>query len=400
LPIDELVALYEHFHRHPELSLHEEQTASRLADELERRGIEVTRKVGGHGLVGVLRNGEGPVLLVRADMDALPIAEDTGLPYSSEVRGQAADGQPIGVMHACGHDLHMACLVGVAGWAANHRESWRGTILFVGQPAEERGGGAKMMLAAGLYERFPVPAFALALHTMAELPTGVIGYREGYAMANVDSVDITMYGRGGHGSAPHRTIDPIVQAARLVNDLQSIVAREIDPLEAAVVTVGSIHGGSKHNIIPDRCQLQLTLRSYSPAVREHLLAAVKRHAEAVALGARAPAPTVEYSEPLPAVRNDPGLTRRVVAALQRELGEERVQEVPQVMGAEDFGLFGNERIPVCMLRVGTVDPGRLERLLAQDALPSLHSSKYYPDARPAIATGVRALAAALRDLLQ
>jgi hippurate hydrolase len=333
-------------------------------------------------------------------MDALPIGEETGLPYSSEVRGTAADGQPIGVMHACGHDLHMTCLVGAAAWASSHRQSWRGTILFVGQPAEERGGGAKAMLKAGLYERFPVPAFALALHTMAELPTGVVGHRAGFAMANVDSCDITMFGRGGHGSAPHRTIDPIVQAARLVVDLQAIVAREIDPFEPAVVTVGSIHGGSKHNIIGDRCQLQLTLRSYSPAVRAHLMEAVKRYAEAVARGARAREPTVEFSEALPAVHNDPPLTARVVAAVGRELGEGSLREVPQVMGAEDFGLFGSERIPVCMLRLGTVDPERLEKLQREDALPSLHSARYYPDARASIATGVRALAAAIAELLR
>lgn len=384
-----LQQLYRQLHRHPELSFQEIATRARIADEFEAAGAEVTRDVGG-GVVGVLRNGDGPVLLLRTDMDALPVDETTGLDYASAVGG---------VMHACGHDLHMTNLVGVARWCHDHQEAWRGTLLLIAQPAEEVAGGAKAMLAAGLYQRFGKPTFALALHVAADLPTGSVGVRSGYAMANVDSCDITLFGKGGHGSAPQLCIDPIVQAAQLVLDLQTIVSREVDPVEPAVVTVGSIHGGHKHNIIGDRCQLQLTLRSYAPAVRELLRRAVVRKAEAVAQGAGAPKPEVVFSEPAAALRNDPALTERVSTALQRRLGPEHVVEVPAAMTAEDFAAFGAADVPLCMFRLGSIEPARLQRYQQGSGPPSLHSPGYFPDAPAALRTGIAAMAAVVCELL-
>jgi hippurate hydrolase len=398
--LDGLEQLYRWLHQNPELSFHEKATAARLADELEAAGVTVTRGFGGHGIVGLLKNGDGPVGMVRADMDALPIAEQTGLPYAAPVLGTSADGQPVGRMHACGHDVHMTCLVGTARWFAAHRDAWSGTLLLIGQPAEERAGGAKAMLAAGLLEKFPRPDWALALHTASDLATDRVGLRSGYAMANVDSCDVTMFGRGGHGAAPHLCVDPIVQAAQLVLDLQTIVAREVDPIEAAVITVGAIQGGSKHNVIDDRCHLQITLRSYTPAVREHLKAAIVRKAEAIARGARAPDPVVEFSEPTAALRNDDALTERVRAAIGGVLGADAVVDVPPAMAAEDFGQFGAAGIPICMFRLGTIAPARLAELQAAGGPPALHSSRYRPDARPAIATGLRAMVGAVRSLLR
>lgn len=398
--LEPLVELYRHFHANPELSFNEVETAKRLAQELTAAGAEVTERVGGFGLVGMMRNGDGPLVMVRADMDALPIAEQTGLPYASKIKGEAADGRPVGIMHACGHDVHMTCLVGVARWFGEHKERWRGTLMLIGQPAEERVGGARAMLRDGLFEKFGKPQCALALHVSADLPVGVIGYRAGYALANVDSVDITMFGRGGHGSAPHTAIDPIVEAAQLIVDLQTIVTREIDPIEPAVITVGSIHGGSKHNIIDDSCHLQITLRSYSDEVREHLKNAVIRKAEAVAQGANAPKPKIEFSEGSPAVFNDADLVARAVGACKAALGDGNVIEVPPVMGAEDFSLFGRAGVPVFMFRLGTVAPERLQRIRGGElGALSLHSPLYYPDARESLRVGITAMTAALLDLL-
>ncbi|MGE3174521.1 MAG: amidohydrolase [Planctomycetota bacterium] len=397
--LDELETFYRDLHRHPELSFHEDDTAARLAKALRARGVEVTTGVGGTGLVGVLRSGDGPVGMLRADLDALPIAEETGLPYASTIRAESADGRAIGVMHACGHDLHMTNLLGTAAWFAAHPDQWSGTLLFLGQPAEERAGGAKAMLADGLFERFPRPAFGLALHCEPLLPTGTIGTRPGPLMAAVDSVDVTLFGRGGHGAAPHRTIDPIVLAAQYVLALQTIVSREIDPVQPALITVGSIHAGSKHNIISDRCQLQLTVRSYDPAVRTHLHDAIVRKAEALAAAAGAPPPTVEFSEPTGPLVNDDAVTATVQAALREALGDAHVATVPPQMVAEDFGRFGAAGIPICMLRLGVTAPDRLAALQAAGGPPALHSSGFYPDARDALATGVPATVAALRALL-
>ncbi|MCB9889475.1 MAG: amidohydrolase [Planctomycetes bacterium] len=398
--LDDLVRFYQELHANPELSFREKNTAKRLAAALRQAGAEVTEGVGGHGLVGMLTNGDGPLVMVRADLDALPIAEKTGLPYRSKIYTEDGEGRAAGIMHACGHDIHMSNLVGVARWLVAHRDRWRGRVMLLGQPAEERSGGARAMLDAGLFRRFGKPVAGLAIHVSHDLAAGSIGFGAGAMMANVDSVDVTMFGRGGHGAAPHLTIDPIVQAAQLVLQLQTIVAREIDPTEPAVITVGSIHGGQKHNIIADRCQLQLTVRSYSDAVREHLKQGIVRKAKAVAAGARAPEPAVAFSEATPALINDAQLVARCVAAMRKELGDDKVVPVSRVMTAEDFGRFGRAGVPIFMFRVGSVAAERLAEFRRKaEPPPSLHSGTYYPDAKPTLRASIRATVAALGALL-
>lgn len=391
-----LEELYRHLHQNPELSFREVKTAARMAQELRAVGIEVTERVGGNGVVGVLRCGDGPVVLLRADMDALPVAEETGLPYASKIRAESADGRAIGVMHACGHDIHMSCLVGVARYLAANKAAYSGTVVFQLQPAEERSGGMDRMLADGLLTRFPRPAHAIALHTSADLPIGQVGLREGPAMANVDSCDITLYGKAGHGALPHMTIDPIVQAAKLVLDLQTIVSREINPVDACVITVGSIHGGQKHNIISSSCHLQLTIRSYTDEVRDKMLAAIRRKAKAAAASVGAKDPKVEFSENTPALQNDRALTAAVRHGIAQVLGPENVVEIMPAMVAEDFGRLRGENVPLCMFRLGTVAPDRLKRMQEADEVAVLHSGKYYPDYEPAIRMGVRALLGAMQ----
>ncbi len=398
--LDELIELYQHFHRNPELSFQEKRTAERLAHELREIGAHVTTDIGGHGLVGVLKNGEGPTLLFRTDMDALPVDEQTGLIYASRVKVTADSGADVGVMHACGHDIHMANLVGAARYLAAHKDRWRGRILFLCQPAEERGAGAKAMLDDGLFDRFGKPDFALALHVDAALAAGKIGYRGGYALANVDSVDITLHGRGGHGASPHTTVDPIVQAARLVLDLQTIVSREIKPIDPAVVTVGSIHGGTKHNIIGDTCHLQITVRSYTEKVRQQILDAIKRKARACAESAGAKPPTVKISEGTPAMFNNEELVARVVPVFRDVFGEDNVVAAEPSMGGEDFSRYGLAGVPIFMFRLGSVDGKRLagyERIGRPP--PSLHSPVYYPDTEPTLSTGISATCAAALALL-
>ena len=401
-----LLALYSDLHAHPELSLMEEKTAAKLAAELRAVGFEVTEKFG-DGIVGVLKNGPGPTLLVRADLDGLPLLEETGVPYASKTRVTDLTGQEVPTMHACGHDLHMTIFAGTARQLAAHRDRWSGTLVFVGQPAEERGIGARAMLKAGLYQKFPKPDFALAVHDSATLPAGTIGILEGFNWANVDTAEITVRGAGGHGAYPHATKDPIVLAARIVTTLQTIVSRETRPLDPAVVTVGSIHGGTKSNIIPDEVKLSLTLRSYSETVRRHTIEAVKRicRGEAIAAGLaedRMPIVEILEGEFTPASYNDPALTRRVRNVLTPWLGAERVVGIDPEMGGEDFGQFGRtaEKVPICMFRVGAVDPVKFAESQRTGApLPSLHSSKFAPLPEPAIKTGVTALTAAALDLL-
>jgi hippurate hydrolase len=395
-----LVELYRQLHQAPELSLQEKETAARIAKELRDAGVTVTTDIGGHGVVGVVKNGTGKTLLLRSDMDALPVVEQTGLPYASKVRVTDARGATVGVMHACGHDVHMTNLIAVARYLASHKEEWSGTIVFVFQPAEELGAGAEAMIQDGLFSRFPRPDFAVALHDSADLATGKIHFRAGFSMANIDSVDIVVKGRGGHGASPESTIDPIVIAARLVLDLQTIVSREVKPIEPAVVTVGSIHAGTKHNIISDECRLQLTLRSLSPQVRKQLQDAVRRKANAAAASAGAPEPTVEVSEGTEALFNDPQLTKRVAATLTRELGSENVAEGEPVMGGEDFGVFGRAGVPICMIRLGAVSQKRLDEFAARQVPPnSLHSPLFYPDIEETLTTGVPATIAIATDLL-
>jgi amidohydrolase len=389
-----LVEFYRHLHQSPELSKQEKETSARMAKELRDVGAQVTTNIGGYGVVGVLTTGPGKTLLLRSDMDALPVAEETGLPYASKVR--ITD-----VMHACGHDVHMTNLVAVARYLASHRDGWSGTIVFVFQPAEETGAGADAMIHDGLFARFPRPNFAVALHDSADVATGKITYHGGYALANVDSVDIVIKGRGGHGASPESTIDPIVIAAKLVLDLQTIVSREVKPIEPAVVTVGSIHAGTKHNIISDECRLQLTLRSLSPQVRQQLQDAVRRKAKAAAESAGAPEPTVEVSEGTPALFNDPNLTQRVAATLKNHFGADKIESGEAVMGGEDFGRFMQPGTPICMLRLGAVSQKRLDEFAARHIQPySLHSAKYYPDIEDTLAMGVPALVYVTQDLLK
>lgn len=398
--VDELLPVYRDFHTNPELSFREERTAAKLAEELKKLGIEVTTGVGQTGVVGILKNGDGPTIMIRTDLDALPVVEATGLPFASKVVAKDPKGNDVGVMHACGHDIHITCQIGVARYLAAHKDAWRGTVMFVGQPAEEVGNGAQAMLKDGLFTRFPRPKYALALHVDATLATGQVGYRAGYILANVDSVDIVMKGKGGHGAFPHTTIDPIVQAAHLVVDLQSLVSRENSPFEPAVVTVGSIHGGTKHNIISDNCRLQLTVRSYGPEIRQRLLDGIKRKANAAAASAGAPEPTIEFSDATPATRNDEALVERVVPVFRRVLGDTNVVPSEQSMGGEDFSEYGLAGVPIFMFRLGSVNAARLAKMKEGGKTPpSLHSPFYYPDAQEAVETGVTTMTAAVLDLL-
>ncbi len=402
-----LEALYQDLHAHPELSLMEDKTSARIAKELRTAGFEVTEKFGGYGVVGVLRNGEGPTLLIRTDLDGLPVAEETGLPYASHQRVTNLNGQESPVMHACGHDVHMTVFVGTARILASRKNDWSGTLVMVGQPAEEIGVGAHAMLAAGLYRQFPVPNFAVAIHDSANLPAGTVGTIEGYAMANVDMAEITVRGVGGHGALPHLTKDPVVLAARIILSLQTIVSRETKPTEPAVVTVGSIHGGTKANIIPDEVKLQLTLRSYSEEVRQHTIEAIKRicRGEAIAAGIPEelmPVFSIKEEQFTPSTYNDPSLTRRVRAVLVSELGSPQVQSIEPEMIGEDFSQFGRtgEKVPLCLFRVGAVAPEKIAESRQTGApLPSLHSSKFAPQAEPTIKTGIQALTTVALDLL-
>lgn len=398
--IDSLAQLYFHFHSHPELSYHEEKTSARIATEWKNAGYDVTTNFGGYGVVAVLKNGDGPTLMLRTDLDALPVTEATDLDYASRATFRKEDGSMVGVMHACGHDIHMTNLVGVGQYLAAHKESWKGTLVLIGQPAEERVGGARAMLDDGLFVKFPRPDFSVALHVAHDMPAGHVGIRSGYALANVDSVDITVRGRGGHGSAPHTTVDPIVQAAELVVALQAIVSREIKPIEPAVVTVGSIHGGTKHNIIGDECRLQLTVRSYSTDVRQHLLDAIDRKARAVAASHRAPAPEVKVSEGTPSLYNDDELAERIKTVFEETLGQDHVKAVEPVMGAEDFSLYGKAGVPILMYRLGSVSQRRLDQYgMAGRTPPSLHSGLYYPDWEQTLRTGITTMVAAAQELL-
>lgn len=395
----ELVKLYQHFHSHPELSLMEKETGLKLGAELKAAGAEVTQNVGGYGVVGVLKNGPGKTVMLRTDLDALPVTENTGLAFASKVKVDL-NGSPVGVMHACGHDVHITNLIGVARYLAANKDRWSGTIIFLGQPAEERGMGARAMLKDKLFERFGKPDFALALHCDSRMATGKVGCRGGYTLANVDSVDITVKGKGGHGAYPHTTIDPIVQAAQLVLALQTIVSREIEPQEPCVITVGSIHGGTKHNIIGDTCQLQITVRSYSDEVRKKLHEGIVRKAKAIAASCNAEEPVIEFSEGTPALFNDEALAKRMTELFQKTVGKDNVEEAERSMGGEDFSEYGRAGVPIVMYRLGTIEPKRLARMkeLGQTP-PSLHSPLYYPDVDEALVTGVHTMATAVLDLL-
>lgn len=398
----DLENLYKHLHAHPELSLEEEQTAARLAKELRSLGFDVTAKVGGHGIVGVLKNGDGPTVLVRTDMDALPIVEKTGLPYASKVRTRDKEGREVGAMHACGHDMHMTCWVGTARVLTQMKDHWRGTLVFIGQPAEEIGAGAKAMLQDGLFKRFPKPDFCLGLHCDGRVPFGHVVYTDGLMLANVDSVDITVKGRGGHGSAPHAAIDPIVLSAKIILDLQTIVSREVSPTEPAVVTVGSIHGGTKHNIIPPEVKLQLTVRTLKDSVRKQVLEAIVRITKAAAMSARAPEPDIKLNldDYTPAVFNNPELAKRISNRFRDVLGKDKVHDLGPVMGGEDFGRYSEGGVPIFFYFLGTLEPERFEKAKkGGPPVPSLHSDFYAPVIEPSIRTGVLTMTAAVLDLM-
>jgi amidohydrolase len=397
----ELDKLYLDLHQAPELSLHEEKTSARMAAQLRALGFDVTERVGGYGVVGVLRNGKGPAVLVRTDMDALPVEEKTGFPYASKVTVKDDAGATVPVMHACGHDIHMTSWVGAASLLSKARDRWRGTLIMIGQPAEEKGGGAAAMLKDGLFTRFPKPDFAIAFHDSATLPAGKISVTSGWACANVDSVDITVFGRGGHGAYPSTTVDPVVIAARIVIALQTLVSRENSPFDPAVVTVGSIHGGTKHNIIPDDVRLQLTVRSYKDDVRKRLLAGIERIAKAEAAAGSAPKePTVVVSEGTPAMYNDPAVSRRLSGIFAKTFGEPNVMEGQPVMGGEDFSEYGRAGVPAVQFEVGAVPLPKYEASKSGGApLPSLHSSQFGPDREPTIRAAAAALTIAALELL-
>ncbi len=411
-----LVATYKTLHAAPELSHHEEKTSALLAQQLRGLGYEVAEHVGkyekpewqGFGVVAVMRNGSGPTVLLRTDMDALPVEEQTGLAYASHARTKNEAGQDVALMHACGHDIHMSSLLGTAMMLAALKDRWHGTLVLVGQPAEEMIDGAKAMLADGLYSRFPRPNYCLALHDSGDLETGKVRYTPGYALAASQSVDVIMRGRGGHGARPEATRDPIVAAAEFIMAIQTIVSRETSPLDPVVVTVGSIHGGTKNNIIPDEVRLQLSVRTYKEEVRQRILGSLERIARGIALARGIPedrAPIVRPSdtEVTPALYNDPALTERVVGALQKSLGSENVLEGPREMVSEDFGRFGLEdrQIPVCMLRIGAIDAARIAKSKESGTpLPSLHSSLFWPAPEATIRTGVKALTVAVLDLMK
>lgn len=394
-------ALYQDLHAHPELSAHETETAAKLAGQLRELGYGVTTGVGGTGIVGVLKNGTGPTGMLRTELDALPVVENTGLSFASKVRTKDDTGQDVGVMHACGHDLHMASWMGTARIMAGSRKTWSGTLVLIGQPAEETGAGAKAMIKDGLLTRFPRPDFALAVHDDARRPAGEVAFHAGPALSNADALTIHIFGRGGHGARPEIAIDPIVIAARTVLSLQTIVSREMSPFDPAVVTVGSIHGGTRSNIIPDEVVLQVTVRSFTTPVRQHLLASIDRIVKAEALaGGAVKEPTIERVPVADALVNDSALTRRVGSALVRELGPTRAMEGNAEMVSEDFSEFPLAGIPSLQLRVGAVDPTKWASAAKSGViLPSLHSSQFAPDIEPALTATIQAEVISLRELL-
>src|SRR6478672_773627 len=408
-----LLATYRNLHMAPELSHREEKTSAFVAGELRKLGFTVTERIGkyensqwlGYGIVGVLKNGPGPTVLVRTELDALPVEEKTGLPYSSNVKTKNDAGVEVSVMHACGHDLHMTSFLGTAKMLTELKNQWSGTLVMLGQPAEETGDGANAMLRDELYARFPKPDFAIALHDKPELETGKVGYTPGFAMASATSIDIKIRGIGGHGSAPATTKDAIVGAAQVVMALQTIVSRENSPLDPAVVTVGSIHGSTRYNIIPDEVNLQLTVRTYKPEVRARILASIERIVKGVALTAGIPedrAPSVKVAEGTGSTYNDPKLLERLAGAFRQALGADNVVQVPPIMASEDFGYFSlDQKIPATIFWLGASDAAKVKQSRETGIpLPGLHSALFAPVPEPTLRTGIKAMTSAVLELMK
>jgi hippurate hydrolase len=411
-----LLAIYKDIHSHPELSTREEKTSALVAKELRAVGCEVTENFGKYdnpnlkcyGVVGIMKNGTGPTVLVRTDLDALPVEEDTGLPYASKVTTKGDDGREVHVMHACGHDAHMSAFIGTARALQRLKDQWSGTIMFIGQPAEETVGGARAMLKAGLYNRFGKPDFALGFHDKADLQTGHIGITPGYTYANVDSVDVTVRGIGGHGAYPHKTKDPVILAAEMINAWQTIASRENNPLDPIVVTVGSIHGGTKHNIIPDEVKMQLTVRTYKTEVRDRVLKAIDEIAKGIASAGgvpadRAPIVSVLKDQFTPATYNNPDLTKRLVGVWKNVLGADNVEILDPTMGGEDFSEYSlpDHSIPAVDFHIGAVDPEKIAQFKKEGKeLPSLHSSKFAPVPEPTIRIGIVGMTSAVLELMK
>ncbi|HTC47687.1 MAG TPA: amidohydrolase [Candidatus Aquilonibacter sp.] len=395
-------ALYLDLHQNPELSSHETQTAAKLAGQLHSLGYAVTEHVGGTGIVAILKNGAGPTVMLRTELDALPVEEKTGLAYASHIHGKDDAGHDVPVMHACGHDLHMAAIVGTATIMAHSKESWHGTLMLIGQPAEETITGAKAMLADGFLKRFPKPDVAVALHVGNNSPAGTVGITPGIYNTNADSLRITIYGKGGHGSAPQTAIDPIVIAARTILSLQTIVSREVKPGEMAVVTVGYIHAGTKNNIIPDEAELGLTVRTNKPEVRKQILTAITRMTNAEAESAGAPRqPLIEHYESTDLVYNDPALAERMRGVLEAALGKKNVWIEEPITASEDFAFFVEQGIPGFYFSLGGADPEKFKQAKASGTqLPSNHSPLFAPEVDPALRTGIAAEVAVLRNLLK
>ena len=411
-----LLAIYKDLHSHPELSWHEEKTSAFVAKELRATGCEVTANFGkydnpnlkSYGVIGIMKNGTGPTVLVRTDMDALPVHEETGLPYASNVVTKNDEGKDVPVGHMCGHDAHMSAFIGTARALQRLKDQWAGTIMFVAQPAEETGNGARSLLKGGLYNRFGKPDFALGFHDKADLQTGHIGITPGYTSANVDSVDVTVRGVGGHGGYPHKTKDPVVLAAEMINAWQTIASRENNPLDPIVVTVGSIHGGTKHNIIPDEVKMQLTVRTYKSDVRDRVLKAIDEIAKGIANAGgvpvdRAPIVNALNNQFTPATYNNPDLTKRLVAVWKNVLGADNVEIVDPTMGGDDFSEYSlpDHSIPAVDFHIGAVDPEKIVQFKKEGKeLPSLHSSKFAPVPEPTIRVGIIGMTSAVLELMK
>ena len=395
-------ALYLDLHQHPELSSHETHTAETLASRLRALGYEVTEHVGGAGVVGVMKNGAGPTVMLRTELDALPVEEKTGLPYASKVRTKDDSGREVSVMHACGHDVHMASWWGAASIMSHSKDTWHGTLVLVAQPAEETITGAKRMVDDGLFTRFPKPDIGVAMHDTNGLPVGKVGVTPGYAKAAADSLRLTIYGKGGHGAMPEKTVDPVLIAARTAVTIQSIVSREIHPGDAAVITIGYIQAGTKNNIIPDEAQMGFTVRSYKAEVRRHLLASIERIAKAESMAAGAErAPVIEKYESTGAVYNDTVLTQHLAGVLKGVLGKGSVVTEDPIMTSEDYAYFVEQGVPSFYFTLGVANPQKYAEAKASGKdLPSNHSPLFAPDAEPALRVGMTAEVTVLRDLMK